>query len=237
MQSQASQSQSPSSIPATQKRVQQKVFGPGVTKNRKSTQASQSTTPTKKKSTVNTQRKKAAAAIHFDEIPNLDLDSIYWVTPAPGYGNPLNLSTIPENSGKIFMRWLSWESNDRVGYTLYDKDEVKYWADAASIHMLTQAKLAGIDYDFFQFAVYRQGKEYKYGFVPRAYIPREKLVTFEHYKSENQKLGEAGNYIAKPIVIKGEEEEEEEAHEEEEEDQLPTADAAGNNEENTIELD
>ena len=81
---------------------------------------------------------------------NLSADSIYWVTPAPGYGNPLNLSSIPKNMGKVFVWWLSWESVDRIRYTLYDKNEVKYWADVASIHMLSQAKLAGIDYNFFK---------------------------------------------------------------------------------------
>ena len=128
MQHSQSQSQSPSSIiPATQHRVQQRVYGPGVAKGRKSTQASQQSqsqtaaATTKKKSTPNTTRKKVSqkeAEVFFEEMPNLDINSIYWVVPEPGYGNPLNLSAIPENSGKIFYHWLNWESNDRVGYIL-----------------------------------------------------------------------------------------------------------------------
>ena len=82
-------------------------------------------------------------------MPGLDLESIYWVMPAPGYSNPLNLSVIPENTGKIFVCWMSWETSDQIGYTLYNKHNAKYWADAASIHMLSQAKLVGIDFDFF----------------------------------------------------------------------------------------
>ena len=168
---------------------------------------------TKKKSTPNTSTstrgKKTVAAntvtsgkIKFDEMPGLDLESIYWVTPAPGYGNPLNLSAIPENTGKIFVRWMSWETSDRIGYTLYGKHDAKYWADAASIHMLSQAKLVGIDFDFFNFAVFRECKEFKYGFIPRDYIPCEKMVLFEHYKAENQKLVQPGGYVANPIIIK-----------------------------------
>ena len=72
---------------------------------------------------------------------NLTVNSIYWVTPALGYRNPLNLNTIPENNGKMFSKWLSWESMDRISYTLYDKNEVKYWGDAASIHMLSRLSL------------------------------------------------------------------------------------------------
>ena len=83
------------------------------------------------------------------------------MTPAPGYRNPLNLNSIPKNNGKVITKWLSWESTDRIGYTLYDKNEVKYWADMASIHMLSQAKLAGIDHDFFNYIVYKEGKNFK----------------------------------------------------------------------------
>ena len=68
--------------------------------------------------------------------------------------------------------------------------------------MLSQAKLVGIDFDFFNFAVFRERKEFKYGFIPRDYIPREKMVLFEHYKAENQKLVQPGGYVANPIIIK-----------------------------------
>ena len=138
------------------KPVQQRVFGPGVQKNIAA--ATTTTTNNKKKSTSNTtmRGKKssiaasvAAGKIKFDEMPGLDLESIYWVTPAPGYSNPLNLNAILENTGKIFVRWMSWETSDWIGYTLYNKHDVKYWADAASIHMLSQAKLVGINFDFF----------------------------------------------------------------------------------------
>ena len=125
--------------------VTQKVFGPGVTKARKVT-----ATPTAPKKKTNSQVSKKKN-IKIDDMigMNWSVDSIYWVMPAPGYGNPLNLNSIPKNNGKVFTKWLSWESADRIGYTLYDKREVKYWADAASIHMLSQAKLTGIDHDFF----------------------------------------------------------------------------------------
>ena len=252
MQHSQSQSQSPSSIPATQCHVQQRVYGPGVAKGRKSTQASQQSqsqtaATTKKKSTPNTARKKVSqkeAEVFFEEMPNLDINSIYWVVPEPGYGNPLNLSAIPENTGKVFYRWLNWESNDCVGYILYDKTDMKYWADAASIHMLAGAKLAGITHDYFFFTVFRQGKDYKYGFTPKSYLSADQITMFENYKQENQKLAEVGNYIPKPIKIEseeGEEHHEEEHHEEEDgaddddDSQLSTADAAG--EEKVIELD
>ena len=195
------------------KPVQQRVFRPGVQKNTTtttstSTSTASTSTSNKKKSTPNTtmRGKKtiasavAAGKIKFDEMPGLDLESIYWVTSAPGYGNPLNLNAIPENTGKIFVRWMSWETSDRIGYTLYDKHDTKYWADAASIHMLSQAKLVGIDFDFFNFAVFRERKEFKYGFIPRDYIPREKMVLFKHYKAENQKLVQPGGYIANLII-------------------------------------
>ena len=100
------------------------------------------------------------------------------------------------------MHWMSWETSDQIGYTLYDKHDVKYWADAVSIHMLSQAKLVGIDFDFFNFAVFRERKEFKYGFIPCDYILREKMVLFEHYKAENQKLVQPGGYVANPIIIK-----------------------------------
>ena len=178
--------------------VTQKVFGPGVTKGRKTSTAAAATTATKKKSTPNSQLQQRKKPIKFDDMPGLTIESVYWVTPAPGYGNPLNLSSIPENGGKVFVRWLSWESPDQVGYTLYDKKEAKYWADAASIHMLSQAKLAGIDHDYFSFIVYREGKNFKYGFLPREYTPDEKLQSFERFRGE----------VTQPtIVIKDEAEE------------------------------
>lgn len=217
-----SQSQSPSRIPATQpKPVTQKVYGPGVAKPRRtsSSSSSSSSQASKKKSTPNTHRKSAAAVtsaqVFFEEMPTLDVNSIYWVVPEPGYGNPLNLSAIPENTGKVFVSWTNWESNDRVGYTLYDKNQMKYWADAASIHMLARAKLAGITHDYFFFTVFRQGKEYKYGFTPKSYLSPDQITMFENYKQENQKLAEDSTYIPRPIKIEKKHEEEE--HQEEEE--------------------
>ena len=219
-QSQSSQSQMPLCIPATQRKVVQKVFGPGVAKPRRtaSSQASQ-----KKKSTPNTHRKSAAAVtsaqVFFEEMPTLDVNSIYWVVPEPGYGNPLNLSAIPENTGKVFVSWTNWESNDRVGYTLYDKNQMKYWADAASIHMLARAKLAGITHDYFFFTVFRQGKEYKYGFTPKSYLSPDQITMFKNYKQENQKLAEDSTYIPRPIKIEQKKQEEEEHQEEEAEEE------------------
>ena len=64
--------------------------------------------------------------------------------------------------------------------------------------MLSQAKLAGIDFDFFNFIVYREGKGFKYGFMPRDYIPDEKMQSFNQFRLETQKAS----------VVKNEEEEE-----------------------------
>ena len=91
--------------------VAQKVFGPGVAKARKVTPA----VAVPKKTTSNYQVAKKKN-IKIDDLKGLNLsaESIYWVTPAPGYGNPLNLSSIPENSGKVFTKWLSWESADWI---------------------------------------------------------------------------------------------------------------------------
>ena len=201
--------------------VTQKVFGPGVTKARKVT--TPAVAAPKKKTSSQVQKKKN---IKIEDLKGLNLsaDSIYWVTPAPGYRNPLNLSSIPENNGKVFTKWLSWESADRIGYTLIDRNEVKYWADAASIHMLSQAKLAGIDHEFFNFIVYREGKAYKYGFIPREFAPDDKLLSFEQFKNET-------------TIVKTEEEEEKKVNtttaaaattsnenEEEEEDQIDNID-------------
>ena len=105
---------------SSNKPVQQRVFGPGVQKNIATTTTASTTTNSKKKSTPNTttRGKKsitnvvASGKIKFDEMPGLDLESIYWVMPAPGYGNPLNLNAIPENTGKIFVCWMSWETSD-----------------------------------------------------------------------------------------------------------------------------
>ena len=115
--------------------VAQKVFGPGVTKTRKTTTP---VVPTAKKRTNPSSQKKKVIKIDDLKGLNLSAESFYWVTPAPGYGNPLNLNSIPENTGKVFTKWLSWESADQIGYTLIDRNEVKYWADAASIHMLAR---------------------------------------------------------------------------------------------------
>ena len=162
--------------------VTQKVFGPGVSKARKGTM-----TPTapKKRSVPNSQVTKKKI-LKIDGLTGLSMENIYWVTPMPGYGNPLNLNSIPENTGKVFIKWFNWESSDRIGYTLIDSHEVKYWADAASIHMLSQAKLAGIEHDFFSFLVFREGKSYKYGFIPREFAPDEKLQSFLHFRDESQ---------------------------------------------------
>ena len=201
--------------------VAQKVFGPGVTKARKA--ATPAVAAPKKKTSSQVQKKKNMKIEDLKGL-NLSADSIYWVTPAPGYGNPLNLNSIPENNGKVFTKWLSWESADRIGYTLIDRNEVKYWADAASIHMLSQAKLAGIDHEFFNFIVYREGKAYKYGFIPREFAPDDKLLSFEQFKNET-------------TIVKTEEEEEKKVNtttaaaattsnenEEEEEDQIDNID-------------
>lgn len=161
--------------------VTQKVFGPGVTKARKA--ATPAVAAQKKKTSSQVQKKKNMKIEDLKGL-NLSADSIYWVTPAPGYGNPINLSSIPENNGKVFTKWLSWESADRIGYTLIDAHEVKYWADAASIHMLSQAKLAGIDHEFFNFIVFREGKGYKYGFIPREFVPDEKIQSFKRFRNE-----------------------------------------------------
>ena len=105
-----SSSSTSSSHPPPHPPVTQKVFGPGVTKARKAV----TTTPTapKKRSVPNSQVTKKKVGIKIDDLTamNLSPDSIYWVTPAPGYRNPLNLNTIPENNGKMFSKWLSWES-------------------------------------------------------------------------------------------------------------------------------
>ena len=119
-------------------------------------------------------------------MPRVTMENIYWVMPMLGYGNPLNLNSIPENTGKVFTKWFSWESADCISYTLIDAHEVKYWADTASIHMLSQAKLAGIDHKFFNFLVFREGKGYKYGFVPREFTPDEKIETFKRFRNESQ---------------------------------------------------
>ena len=94
---------------------------------------------------------------------------------------------------------------------------MKYWADAASIHMLTRAKLAGITHDYFFFTVFRQGKEYKYRFTPKSYLSPDQITMFENYKQENQKLTEDSTYIPRPIKIKKKHEEEQQHQEEEEE--------------------
>ena len=119
----------------------------------------------------------------------------------------------------------SWEREDRVGYTLWDKYDAKYWADAASIHMLSKATLAGITYEYFFYTVYRDRNGLKYGFIPKSYIPREQLTAFESFKAENQKLVVPGGYIEKPIVIKDDDDNDNESTEED--DLSPTATAAG----------
>ena len=62
--------------------------------------------------------------------------------------------------------------------------------------MLAQAKLAGIDHEFFNFVEYREGKAYKYGFIPREFAPDEKIQSFERFRAET-------------AIVKTEEEEEE----------------------------
>ena len=234
-------SSSSSSVSPSQRR--QVVYGPGVTQSQSQSQRrqSQSQSQQKKKSTPNaaaaaatTKKKKQPTGkkIIFPDMPDIDVNTIYWVVPSPGYGNPLNLSSIPENTGKIFTRWLSWEREDRVGYTLWDKYDAKYWADAASIHMLSKATLAGITYEYFFYTVYRDRNGLKYGFIPKSYIPREQLTAFESFKAENQKLVVPGGYIEKSIVIKDDED-----NETEEDSISSTISAAGNNEEMDEEMD
>ena len=169
--------------------------------------------------------------ISFPDMPDLDTNTIYWVVPAPGYGNLLNLTAIPEGTGKIFTEWLSWEKADRVGYTLFDKHKVKYWADAASIHMLSKAGLAGINHDYFYYTVFNEGHNvFKYGFIPKPFVERDQMLAFERFKAENQKLAVPGGYVEKPIRIEDEENTEE--------DLSATASAAGvPKEENDEEMD
>ena len=218
----SSQSSSCSSVPATQKRVKPIVVASQSKK--RSTPASHH--PSQKAKTV-------VNKIKFTDMPQLDVDSIYWTVPTPGYGNPINLASIPENTGKVFVRWLSWEKPDRIGYTLWDKYDAKYWADAASIHMLSQAKLAGLDFDSFYYVVYKQKKELKYGFVPREYIPREKMIAFEQFKHENMKDLVPGGYVPKPEPVEEEGEENDDNQQKGETDEViddddQTATAQGN---------
>ena len=39
---------------------------------------------------------------------------------------------------------------------------------------------------FFNYIVYREGKGYKYGFMPRDYIPDEMLQSFQQFRIESE---------------------------------------------------
>ena len=101
--SQISSSSTSSSVSPSQRR--QVVYGPGVTQSQQQRRQSQSSqSQNKKKSNATTapwKKKPVGKKINFPDMPEIDVSSIYCVVPSPGYGNPLNLSSIPENTGKI----------------------------------------------------------------------------------------------------------------------------------------
>lgn len=162
-----------SSVPPTQPRKPIVVHQPGNKK--RSNPSSQSTSQQPR-------RKKAATTTSStDEIPGLpgfSTTDILWVEPAAGFGNPLPLKDIPEGVTKVFYKWFQWGREDKVGYTLIERNEQKYWADPAAIHILDSCKMVKITDTHFFFLVKKQKKALKYGFlakVPLGAEQRERL--------------------------------------------------------------
>lgn len=122
--------------------------------------------------------------VAYERHPELKDQDILWINPEPGYGTPKNLSEMEDNTGKVFVRWLSWEKDDHIGYTLFDENEVKWWADAASVHILSRAQGYKISYNSFSFIVKRENRIFTYGFWPKAYAQEAQLRCFAEFGKE-----------------------------------------------------
>lgn len=126
----------------------------------------------------------APPPVVYDRHPELKDQDVLWVNPEPGYGTPKNLSEMEDNTGKIFTRWLSWEKDDHIGYTLIDENELKWWADAASVHILSRSQGYKISYDTFFFIVKKENRSYSYGFLPKAYAQEAQIRAFMEFCRE-----------------------------------------------------
>lgn len=159
---------------------------------------------TKKRSNPSTQNgsqksqvaKKVSALLVEDE-PELKRSGVLWVNPGAGFDNPLKLTDIPVNKGKLFPRWISWARDDRISYILFDKNEHKYWADPAAAHILSRAEGYHITFHLFNFIVRRDKKFFKYGFTPKEYMASD-TATFKIFKEYSHAVSDRTLKAAPP---------------------------------------
>lgn len=112
------------------------------------------------------------------------MNDVMWINPEPGYGTPKDLRDMDDNSAKIFPRWLSWEKENNVGFVLFDESEAKWWADPASVHILSRAQGYKITYNYFSFIVKRENRLFTYGFVAKNYAQEAQLRNFAEFGRE-----------------------------------------------------
>lgn len=112
------------------------------------------------------------------------MNEVMWINPEPGYGTPKELRDMEDNSAKIFPRWYSWEKENNVGFVLFDETESKWWADPASVHILSRAQGYKITYNFFSFIVKRENRIFSYGFVAKNYAQEAQLRNFADFGRE-----------------------------------------------------
>lgn len=167
-------------------------------------------------SVVNSKKPKIQQLL-IDGHPELAHENIMWINPEPGYGTPKNLTDMDDNTGKIFPRWLSYEKNTKVGYTLFDESDAKWWADAASIHILSRAQGYNITHTYFSFVVRRTNRIFTYGFIAKSYAQEIHIKNFAKFGEDmnvempviTTALEEDKKKSLKPIPIKKPENDEE----------------------------
>lgn len=147
-------------------------------------------TSTKKRTNPSTRRARVTN-INFIGHPEIKVDDIMKIDPEPGYGTPKNLTDLEKNTGRLFVRWLSFEKNSKVGYMLFDEEEAKWWADPASIHILSRAQGYNITHTYFSFAAWKEDNILHYGFAPKSYAEEQQLRNFATFAKElNTKMPE-----------------------------------------------
>lgn len=133
--------------------------------------------------------------------PELKDSDVMWVAPEPGYGTPRNLNEMGDNGGKIFPRWASWENATNVGFTLFDEGDQKWWADAASVHILSRAEGFKISHSYFSYVVKRENRVFSYGFIAKATAQASALRNLSEFSNEMNSVQSKEVYKSTPSAL------------------------------------
>lgn len=159
---------------------------PGAKSSQSKKRSNASTASRRGKASVAATAAAAAAiqAVNYIDHPEIKSNDVLWISPEPGYGTPKNLTEMEDNTGKVFVRWLSWEKGNNIGYTLFDEQDAKWWADAASVHILSRAQGFKITFDCFSFVVKRENRIFNYGFITKHHAQEANLRNFIEFGRE-----------------------------------------------------